>query len=39
MVVLEVFQVSDTRDNVFDMPVLLRRHEEITHHLIPANVR
>ncbi|KAJ7503663.1 hypothetical protein B0H11DRAFT_2222291 [Mycena galericulata] len=36
IVILDVFQVSATRDEIFGMPVLTRRHSEKTYLIIPA---
>ncbi|KAJ6627643.1 hypothetical protein B0H10DRAFT_1706827, partial [Mycena sp. CBHHK59/15] len=36
IVILDVFQVSATRDEIFGMPTLARRQSEITYVIIPA---
>ena len=36
--VVDVYQVASTRDTTFDMPILARRHNEISRVIIAANV-
>lgn len=38
VVILEIFQVSSSRDEIFGMPVLTRRHAEVTFLIIPVLV-
>jgi len=38
MVVIDIFQVLSTRHNVFGMPMLARRNDEITYVVIPSMV-
>ncbi|KAJ7691414.1 hypothetical protein B0H17DRAFT_867957, partial [Mycena rosella] len=36
LVVLEVFQICSSRDEVYGMPVLVRRHSEVEFSIVPA---
>ena len=39
IIVLDLFQVSTTRHEVFGMPMLARRHGEPMYIIIPSTVR
>jgi len=38
LVVLELFQILSSRDEVYGMPVLVRRDSEVTFSIVPAKV-
>jgi hypothetical protein len=38
VVILEIFQISTGRDEMFGMPVLTRRHAEVTFLIVPTLV-
>ena len=39
LLVVDIFHISATRHPMFDMPTLVRRHDEIEIQIIPAVVR
>jgi hypothetical protein len=38
LVILELFQILSSRDEVYGMPVLVRRDSEVTYSIVPAKV-